>query len=1014
MLQKQAFPINFAQGLDLKTDEFQVPAGRFLSLQNSIFTKTGRLTKRNGFGSLTALPDESSTSLTTFNNNLTAIGTSLNAYSAATNQWVNKGSIMPISLSTLPLVRNNLNQSQADIAVASNGLICTVYTEVNSGSSEYKYVVADSITGQNIIEPTLIPAQSSGVVTGAPRVFVLGNFFVVLYTNVISATSHLQYMAISINSPTATPILGEITSSYVSSSTLSYDAVVANQALYVAYNTTTGGQSVKITYLSSILGSPITPTTYSGSIASIISVTADTVDMANPIIYVSFYDSSVTGSFTFAVDKNLNKMPAFTTPVEVIGPASVVNITSVAQDQVCTVFYEISNSYTYDGAIATNLICSDSVTQNGTTGTFLTVKRSVGLASKSFIVNGIPYILSIYSSDFQPTYFLLNSTGEIISKLAYSNGGSYLTTGLPNVTVVGNIVYTPYLVKDLVQAANKNQNPTSSSPVYSQTGVNLVTFDMSTSHISTAEIGGDLHISGGYLAMYDGYTPVEHGFFLYPDYIELTSATTGGDLAAQEYFYQVTYEWSDNQGNVFRSAPSIPQSVTTTGATSTVTINVPTLRLTYKIANPVKIVIYRWSTANQVYYQVTSIQNPTLNDLSTDSIAYVDTLADSSILGNNIIYTNGGVIEDIAAPATNLMALFNNRLFLVDAEDPNLLWFSKQVVEDTPVEMSDLLTIYVAPTTSAQGSTGPTTAIAALDDKLVLFKKNAIYYINGIGPDNTGANNQYSDATFITSTVGCDNQQSIVFTPQGLMFQSDKGIWLLGRNLDTTYIGAAVETLTLGNSVNSAVNVPGTNQVRFTLDNGITLMYDYYYGQWGSFTNVPAVSSTIYNGLHTYMNDLGQAFQETPNAYLDGSNPVLVSFTTGWVNVAGVQGYERFYRLFLLGEYASPFKLNVQLAYNYNNFPSQATIVTPVNSIGTWGGGANWGSTSVWGGASKVFEARVFPIIQKCESFQISVTEIYDATQGFAAGAGLTLSGLNMVVGVKKGYRTSSSGRSFG
>ena len=31
------------------------------------------------------------------------------------------------------------------------------------------------------------------------------------------------------------------------------------------------------------------------------------------------------------------------------------------------------------------------------------------------------------------------------------------------------------------------------------------------------------------------------------------------------YFYQVTYEWSDSQGNLFRSAPSIPISVTTTG-----------------------------------------------------------------------------------------------------------------------------------------------------------------------------------------------------------------------------------------------------------------------------------------------------------------------------------------------------------------------------------------------------------------------------------------------------------------
>ena len=74
-----------------------------------------------------------------------------------------------------------------------------------------------------------------------------------------------------------------------------------------------------------------------------------------------------------------------------------------------------------------------------------------------------------------------------------------------------------------------------------------------------------------------------------------------------------------------------------------------------------------------------------------------------------------------------------------------------------------------------------------MDDKLIIFKKDAIYYITGTGPDNTGANGTFSDATFITSTVGCANPSSIVLMPNGIMFQSDKGIWLLDRQLGTTY-----------------------------------------------------------------------------------------------------------------------------------------------------------------------------------------------------------------------------------
>ena len=193
------------------------------------------------------------------------------------------------------------------------------------------------------------------------------------------------------------------------------------------------------------------------------------------------------------------------------------------------------------------------------------------------------------------------------------------------------------------------------------------------------------------------YLPVEQNFFLYPDSIEVAGSGTSGSMSAQQYYYQATYEWTDNQGNAYRSAPSIPVTVTLTSDTS-VLINIPTLRLTYKTANPVKTVIYRWSVAQQVYYQVTSITAPLLNNTTVDQVSYTDTASDATILGNNIIYTNGGVVEDTNGPASNIFTLFDTRFWLVDAEDPNLLWFSKQVIENTPVEMSDLFTFYVAPT----------------------------------------------------------------------------------------------------------------------------------------------------------------------------------------------------------------------------------------------------------------------------------------------------------------------------
>lgn len=1009
-LQKQPVSVNFSQGLDLKTDPFQVSPGKFLSLQNSIFDKADRLTKRNGFQPLTALPDESSLFLTTFNGNLTAVGTALQAYSENTNTWVNKGVIQPLELNILPLIRSNLNQSQADSTVASNGLVCTVFTDNPPSGLVYKYVIADSITGQNIVPPTLIPA-GIGIVTGSPRVFLLGNYFIVMFTNVITSVSHLQYIAINISNPTNVTIPADIASSYEPSPTLSFDAILVGSNLYIAYDTLAGGQSIRVTYLSSGLVL-ITPKTFAGQIATIMSMSADITNPAAPIIYASYYDlTSHTGN-TFAVDKNLNTVLA---PTLTIASGTILNLTSVAQNGICTIGAEVSNNYGYDTSVPTHFIAATTITQLGVVAAPVVVVRSLGLASKAFIYKDEIYFLGIYFSVYQPTYFLINQIGQVICKLAYSNGPQgYYTVGLPNATLTNNVAQIAYLDADLIEAVNKVQGAPVSTGVYSQTGINLASFTIGTTNIQVAELGSDLNISGGYLGMYDGYTPVEQGFFLWPDNVEAVASPTGGTMSAQQYFYQATYEWSDNQGNVFRSAPSIPITVTTTSAISSVTIFVPTLRLTYKLANPVKISIYRWSAAQETYYQVTSIEVPVLNDTTVDYITYVDMLSDDQIIGNNIIYTNGGVLEDIAAPATKLMTLFDNRLWLVDAEDQNLLWYSKQVIESVPVEMSDLLTVYVAPTTSAQGSTGPITALSAMDDKLIIFKKDAIYYLNGSGPDNTGANSQYSQPTFISSTVGCALPSSIVFTPNGLMFQSDKGIWSLGRDLNTTYIGAPVETLTTGAIVESALNVAGTNQIRFTMNSGITLMYDYYFAQWGTFVNIPAISSVLYKGLHTYLNSFGQVFQETPGAYLDNTSPVLMSFTTNWMNLAGLQGFERFYQMYLLGQYITPFKLNVQLAYNYNPAIQQSKIVTPVAPSPLWGGDADWGTNVLWGGPPTKFEGRVFPEIQKCESFQVTINELYDPSFSIAAGAGLTLSGLNLVVGMKKGYRTQSASRSFG
>lgn len=1004
-LQKQNVNVTFGKGIDTKTDPWQIPLGKFARLQNSVFDKGKQLKKRNGYQPLTALPDTTYSSLSSFNGNLTAVGSSLAAYSSGSETWANKGFIQPVDLSTLPLIRTSTNQSQCDAAVSSRGLVCTVFTDTGSASTTYKYAIADAVTGQNIVAPSTISSCN-----GSPRVFVLGNYFVIVFKS--STANHLQYVAITITSPTTVTAATDLTTAYLSAGTdNAWEAVVANNRLYVAFNGSDGGGAIRITYIEATLAQGST-VAFAGKSCTSMSVCAD-LTQSSPVIYMAFYTTVGPAGYVIAVNQALTTVLAAT---QIIAAGTIANITCAAQNASCTVFYEVTQAYSYDAAVPTNKVTYRTCSQTGTLGTATTLLRSVGLASKAFILNDTIYVLTAYSSSYQPTYFLTSAAGKIVAKLAYSNGGGYLTKGLPHVNVDGDVAQVAYLFKDLVTPVNKNTatpSGTQTAGIYAQLGVNLATFEINNDALVTAEIGNNLHLSGGFLWSYDGYVAVENGFHVYPDNVEVTTNGAGGSITAQDYYYVATYEWSDNQGNLYRSAPSIPVKQTTVGATSTNTINVPTLRLTHKTANPVKIVIYRWSTAQQVYYQVTSISVPTLNDTTADSVAITDTFADATILGNSVLYTTGGVVENISPPAMASITPFKSRLFGVDAEDRNLLWFSKQVIEATPVEMTDLFTIFVGPTVSPQGNTGPITALSAMDDKLIIFKENAIYYIVGNGPDNTGANNDYSDPVFITSTVGCTNQASIVFMPQGLMFQSDKGIWLLDRNLGTSYIGVDVDDYNSA-TVQSALNIPGTNQVRFTLDTGVTLMYDYFFGEWGTFNNVPSISSTLYQDLDTYVDQYGQVFQEAPGVYLDGSNPVLMSFTLGWINVAGLQGFIRAYFIYLLAKYISPHKLQVQIAYDYNDAPTQTTTITPDNYSGLYGDATLYGGDASYGGNSNVEQWRIFLERQQCEAFQITVNEIFDASIGAVAGAGFTMSGLDLVIGVKRTYPRLNASRSAG
>lgn len=1035
---KQTVTFNFGKGVDNKSDPWQLSLGQFQSLVNSVFQKGGLLQKRNGFGIFSEAPTPDANFLTTLSSDLIAIGSTVNAYSSSLKKWVSRGQLEPCELSVLPLVRNEINQSHGDCAVL-NGLVLTCYTQ---GSSNF-YVIADAVTGQNIAGPTAIPTLVGGTISGSPRIFLVGTNFVVISKVTILGSDFLQYFSVPSMNPANVSAAQNVTGQAMS---LGWDAVystVAGGSLVVAYNSTTGGQSIKVTALTNSqinqnqASTLIFSFTGATDIGTIISTCVDSVTPG--LVFVSFYNGSTTNSYTAAVNVAFASITQQFAP-QLTFPATVMaNIASVAVAGTCSVFSEVVNSYSYDAAIRSDFISRVDVSSAGVVGAISQSIRSVGLASRAFVVAGIIYFLAAFQSTYQKSYFLINASAStqaapvIVARLAYQNGAGYITQGLPQVTVTGNLAQMAYLYVFQAQAltSDANTQQTQAGGVFLQTGVNMASFILGTQEISSVEIAGSLSINGGFLGQFDGFLPVENNFFVFPDTDATTStptsntniaawSATGGAMqavpsgasgAGLNYFYKYVYEWTDSRGLIHRSTPSLPIPVTTTGSASTgsVVLHGPNLRLTAKVVSKVNIVIYRWSFSTQAYNQVTSITSPIVNDTTTDSWTYTDTLADSSVVGNNFIYTTGGVLPDANPGALDAVTVFDTRVWGISSEDKNVLLTGQQVIPNTPVEMNLQYRIYVAPTVGTVDNTGPLRCFIPMDDKLILFKENAIFYINGVGPNALGQTavgcslGNYSQPTFVASIVGSVNQKSLVLIPEGVMFQSNKGIWLLTRSLATTYIGAPVEDFN-GSTVTSAKIIPQTNEARFTLDTGEQLSYDYYYKQWSIFKGAPATSSCVVGDLHTLLTPTGLILQETPGKYLDNQNPVLMSFTTGWLNFASILGYQRIYDFFPLARLISSCAFNYRMAYDYNDSALQQDLVTPSNQpIGE--DPSSFGVPVPFGSSGDVWRPRIHAKRQLCQSFQLSVDEVFDPSQGTVAGAGFTMSGVACRIEIKSGTR---------
>lgn len=595
------------------------------------------------------------------------------------------------------------------------------------------------------------------------------------------------------------------------------------------------------------------------------------------------------------------------------------------------------------------------------------------------------------------SYFVLQFNPELINPIVRT--GTAITVGVDSVAAKFsyNTAFSGYASPPIAQTITNSDGSYTIpflksvntsvlagvvSSLYTLAELSL-TFDLK---FQTSPLGLNLNITGSVPSIYDGRGVAESGFNLPCDIATVT--TVAGSITAGTYAYYALYEWTDIQGNIHRGSPTTGTSVTV-GAATSVRFFVPYLGLSevYKRSN-VKIKIYRTTNGGTIPYLIQTYDNsldPAVNivDLTTQRIRVSDNLNDSQIIGNQQLYTIGGEVENIAPVSLSSFTSFKNRLVGISMEDPLIWWFSKQVLQGFPVEFSDLFTQAI----DQRG--GPITALAAMDDKLVFFKEYNLFYVTGDGPAPSGANNDFSYPQIITTDVGCINPNSVVLMPNGLMFQSHKGIYLLDRGLTTSYIGAPVEQYN-GITITSATVVPKAQQARFTLASGVILVYDYLVGQWSVFTNLNEVDSIVYDDKYTVLQSNGLVLKETAGLYTDNDAAIPLKVVTGWFSFANLQGYQRVKEFLILGESNSSTSMTVSLAHDFISTINQTNVI-PIT-------------------ASERMQHRIFPQKQKSESMQITISDSPTAP----LGEGLRLSALGFTVGVKKGLNKTAASNSSG
>ena len=1014
----QTIAVPFLGGLDTKTDDKITPVGKLQVLENGVFTDGGNIKKRWGYDatlpvSLTGAEVDEVRSIDKWNGTQ-ILTSSYDLYAKVGSKWANEGSFPSMSLSQVTVPHVVGQQEMGDCI--SNGVISVYAWEDSRGG--VRASVVDAVSGA--VHEHDYEIDAAGAI---PRCSITGDTVLIIFSK--STTNEILAVPISNGDPSvdiqATPT--QVANDMLSSET--YDVTHENGRTIVAWTSSTANEGLKVVDVSSS-GSAITVTDVDVDPAYITGI-ANTVHLSVALVpdedsttdRVVVVGINADGTDGFAVEFYADSLLFESGAAYTTSSAGTVNNLSIYPQLGES---SLSGSATFDYFISYEINAASDwdnyvVTEEQDGSAWSTVRHSC-VASRGRLLGDRGYLVLNYTSPgLQHSYFLYDMYDKIpVARAAYGGAAATYSKGqLPGLwTTDGATMGCALLLRRRISSLGESfKAGAAANSTFENTELGRYDFDMSSA-VSAIEVGSAAYFSSGTLLSYDGTTVEESAPMLFPEDVEIADGTpsthTNNLRANATYLYRVYYERPRASGEIVRSL-ALTFKHTVGGSSTHTELTLPMLSHTMaQQAGDWRVAVYRTEANRTQFFHLVTSPDRTVtsqpneyvpNDPTADTYVFDDAMSDATLITNMRCPQSEGVIPVVQPPGCSIIGEANDRVFVAGGEGlkgvvyPSLVHFPGE-----PLLFSDELQF------SIEEEGGDITSMGAIDGVLVVFKERRIYAVSGDGLSDVGTGQGFNIQR-VTADVGCTSPGSVVEMPKGLMFKSAKGVYILDRSFNTSYIGWPVEGFNDSVIVSSEV-IPDTNLVVFLTSSGKTLAYDYERNEWTTFTGHNGLGAVVIGGDYHYLRSDGEVYTRNQEIYLDAGSWYPLRIRTAPIRLSSVQDYLQVRRVNILGEYLSSHRLHMLVWCNRDLAPFESRIfeVDDVVDTTTWEDADTdtWDAvdTTPWGGEAGESDYQ-FQHKFKRQTVQSLRLEFQDLQTDGAAGQSYELAEMNFELGVYDG-----------